>query len=169
MTDKGSSPAPDRRRLLRIYLNDHLLATTIGVDLTRRCLRSNRGTPLGTYLEQLLAEVTEDRAALMELMAALELPVDRLKVALGGLGEKIGRFKLNGRLRGYSDLSRLWELDGIGAGIDLKLALWTSLASVPTADPRLGSTDLNRLIERANGQRAALEGHRLQAAGRALG
>lgn len=39
-----------RRRLLQIYLNDHLAGAVGGAELARRCLRSNRGTPLGALL-----------------------------------------------------------------------------------------------------------------------
>lgn len=168
MTDQPSSHSAERRRLLRIYLNDHLAGATVGVQLARRCLRNNGGTPLGDLLERFITELTEDRASLLQIFATLDLPVDRVKVVLGSVGEKVGRLKLNGRLRGYSDLSRLWELEGLCAGVDLKLCLWRSLGSVPAADARLATVDLDRLIERAVAQRAALEDHRLEAARRAF-
>ena len=169
MTEQRASQPTDRRRLLRIYLNDHLMGATAGVQLARRSLRSNEGTPLGSFLRPLAAEVTEDRAALLQVMAALQLPVDRVKVALATVGERVGRLKLNGRLLGYSDLSRLWELEGLSAAVDLKLGLWRTLQAVPAAAPPNDAVDLDRLIQRGTAQRAALEEHRLAAARRAFG
>ena len=45
------------RKLLRIYLNDHLAGSVAGTALARRALASNRGTPLGDHLERLAREV----------------------------------------------------------------------------------------------------------------
>lgn len=41
--------------------------------------------------------------------------------------EKLVRLKLNGRLRGYSPLSRLLELEMLHIGITGKLELWQAL------------------------------------------
>ena len=169
MTEQHAAQPTDPRRLLRIYLNDHLMGATVGVQLARRCLRNNDGTPLGDFLRQLAEEVAEDRADLLRIMAALQLPVRGAKVALATVGERVGRLKLNGRLRGYSDLSRLWELEGLSAAVDLKHGLWRTLQAVPAAAPPDGVVDLDRLIERATAQREALETHRLAAARRAFG
>ncbi|HVM15407.1 MAG TPA: hypothetical protein VM287_13910 [Egibacteraceae bacterium] len=164
-----SSPATDRRRLLRIYLNDHLMGAEVGIRVAGRCLDNNRGGPLGTFLQDLQTEITEDRDALKDLMDAMEFPVDRVKVAAGIVAERIGRLKLNGRLTGYSDLSRLEELEGLHAGVNAKLRLWKSLQRVASADPHIEPETIERLIGRAESQLERLEEHRLQAAERALG
>lgn len=164
----ASSEAADRRRLLRIYLNDHLMGSAGGTDLARRCLRNNQGTPLGSFLEELLAEVIEDRATLEELMAALGFIPDRIKLVAAGVAEKLARLKLNGRLLGYSDLSRLIELEALYGGVDLKRRLWRSLRHVAATDARLTDLDFDRLIERASSQCERLEQHRLDAAKRAF-
>jgi hypothetical protein len=53
------------RRLLAIYLNDHLAGATVGVELTRRAARENTGSELGVFLrEVLLPEIREDRQTL---------------------------------------------------------------------------------------------------------
>ncbi len=157
-----------RRRLLRIYLNDHLMGAAAAIELARRSLHNNRGTPLGAFLEELLTEITEDRAALEKLMAALEFQPDRIKLAAAVIAEKVGRLKLNGHLLRYSDLSRLIELDGLYGGVDLKLHLWLALQHVAFTDPRLAVIDLDRLVERASSQLTRLERHRLDAAERAF-
>lgn len=161
--------ATTRRRLLRIYLNDHLAGAEVVVRVARRCLASNRASPLGDFLADLLTEVAEDRAALEQLIDALELPRARIKVAAAAAAELTARLKLNGRWTGYSDLSRLEELDGLLAGIALKQRMWQSLQHVAGAHPALEQADLGRLIERAASQVERLEKHRLEAAARAFG
>jgi hypothetical protein len=158
----------DQRRLLRIYLNDHLMGAVGGAELARRCLNSNRGTPLGTFLEQLHREIVEDRATLKDLMTRMEFSADRIKVTAAALAEKAARLKLNGRLLGYSDLSRLIELEGLCAGVALKLRLWRLLKDIATTDPQLAATDFDPLIDRATAQLDGLEQHRLEAARRAF-
>ncbi len=46
-------------------------------------------------------------------MAALGVPQDRVKNAMGWGAEKLGRLKPNGQLTGYSPLSRMVELKGL--------------------------------------------------------
>lgn len=157
------------RRLLRIYLNDHLMGAAVISELARRSLRSNGGTPLGAFLEQLLQEIVADRHALEDLMARLRIPVDRLKLVAATAAEKVGRLKLNGQILGYSDLSRVVELEGLCAGVAVKRGLWRSLQRIEDRDPALAGMDLEHLIERASAQLDALEHHRLEAASRAFG
>lgn len=160
----GTGGPADRGRLLRIYLNDHLTALVVGVHLVDRCLSNNGGTPLGATLQQLLIEFREDRAFLENVMDAVGAPVDRLKIAGGTVGERVGRLKPNGRLRGYSDLSRVVELESLGLDIDYKLTLWRTLRDVAERDDRLAGFDFDTFIERASSQLAEVERHRPDAA-----
>ncbi len=155
---------PLSRRLLRIYLNDHLAGATAGVQVARRCLRNNTDTPLAEPLEDLLGALLEDRSALERLMRDLRFPPSRVKVAAATVGERLGRLKLNGRLVSYSPLSRLLELEALHAGVNLKVDLWLTLQRISAADPRLAAADFDRLIERARSQRQQLARHRLEAA-----
>jgi hypothetical protein len=157
------------RKLLGIYLNDHLAGSTSGVELARRAAGANRGTPLGDDLARLAKEVDEDRESLKTIMESLELGQDRVKVAAGWSAEKLGRLKLNGRLTGYSPLSRVVELEGLALGITGKLALWRALRGLADAEPRLDAAELDRLRERAERQRDAVEAHRVSAARDAFG
>ena len=72
-------------------------------------------------------------------------------------GEKVGRLKPNGQIRGYSPLSRFLELETLSVGISGKLALWRSLQQLPEVAERLPGIDLAELVERAERQRAELE------------
>lgn len=154
--------------LLDIYLNDHLAAATGGRDLARRAAASNRGSEYGPVLERLAGEITEDRESLIAIMRTLNIKVDPVKVLVGWGAEKVGRLKLNGRLLGYSPLSRLVELEGLALGVHGKLALWRSLQQLePTL---LGTADglLVELADRAQRQLEELESYRQRACVEAL-
>ncbi|HSK98348.1 MAG TPA: hypothetical protein VK891_17105 [Euzebyales bacterium] len=157
-----------RRRLLHIYLNDHLTGAAGAIDLARRCQRSNRGTPLGTFLQGLLAEIIEDRGTLEQVMARLHMPADRLKLVAATVAEKVSRLKLNGQILGYSDLSRIVELEALCGGVALKRRLWHALTEIRDVDPVLAEIDFTHLSERANAQLDGLEHHRLEAVARAF-
>lgn len=98
-------------------------------------------------------------------MAELGVGVDRPKQVAAWSAEKLGRLKPNGRLTGYSPLSRLVELEFLALGITGKLAMWRVVADAVDG-PRLGA-DLERLIERAEHQRSEVERWRLRAAAQA--
>jgi hypothetical protein len=147
--------------LLATYLNDHLAGATAGRELARRAAGNNRGSELGDFLEGLAREIDQDRESLIELMHALGVGIDRAKVLGGWAAEKIGRLKPNGKLLGYSPLSRLLELEGLTLGVRGKLALWVALKEIDANEPGLANIDLTDLAVRAERQLAALEPHRL--------
>jgi hypothetical protein len=154
--------------LLAIYLNDHLAGATAGRDLARRAAASNQGSHHGEFLANLATAIDEDREALLELMRGLDVGVDRLKVVSGWAAEKAGRLKLNGRLFGYSPLSRLVELEGLTLGVRGKLGLWRVLAQIQPREASLSAAELTRLAGRAEEQLEGLEAHRLRAASEAF-
>jgi hypothetical protein len=155
-------------RQLDIYLNDHLAGATVGVELSRRAARSNRGKPVGEFLERLHDEIVEDRRTLLAVMRALDADTSPAKPACGWIAEKAGRLKLNGRLRGYSPLSRLIELEGLETGVAGKRSLWQALARAFPDDARLASFDLDALIARAERQLDGTREHRFAAVREAL-
>ena len=148
--------------LLGIYLNDHLTGATGGVELFRRATGSAQG-PAKPVLEQLTAEVEQDRQSLRALMQSLKIPIQRYKLAAGWVAEKAGRFKPNGHLLSRSPLSDLTELEGLLLGVQGKAAGWRAIRHLAAGDSRLDSADLDRLIERAERQAETLEQLRLQA------
>jgi hypothetical protein len=154
--------------VLAIYLNDHLAASTAARELVRRAAASNRASEYGPSLERLAAEIDEDRETLLEIMRALGVGVDRLKVVAGWSGEKLGRLKLNGRLLGYSPLSRVVEIEALVLGVNGKLGLWRTLRELAPGEPRLARFDFDELIARAERQRDGLESQRLRAAAEAF-
>ena len=153
--------------LLAIYLNDHLAGATLGVELARRLRGSNRGDPeFGPALGEVCAEIENDRETLMAVMEQLGVGQSKLKPLAAVLGERLGRLKLNGRLRGYSPLSRLEELELLQLGVTGKRRLWRALEH--TRAEELEGFDLVALAERATEQLSRLEALHLKAAPPAL-
>jgi hypothetical protein len=156
------------RKLLGIYLNDHLAGSVVGVELARRTRGENEDTELGRFLATLVTEIEADRDSLMEVMDDLGIRKDPAKRAGAWVMEKAGRLKPNGQLRGYSPLSTLVELEGLALGITGKLALWKSLRLLAEQEPALDAAALQRLADRAKEQQVQVEERRVEAARRAL-
>jgi hypothetical protein len=154
--------------LLGIYLNDHLAGATGGAELARRVAGSHQGDP-GGALQRFAAEVAQDRAALLEIMAALGIPVRSYKVCAAWIGEKAARLKLNGHLLARSPLSSLEELEMMRLGVEGKAAGWRTLRALAETDTRLDSGQLDELISRARRQADLLEELRVSAAGKVIG
>lgn len=153
--------------LLAIYLNDHLAGSTAGVELARRLRGSNEDDPeFGPALAELCAEIEADRETLKEAMDQLGVGQSKLKPLAAVLAERVGRLKLNGRLWGYSPLSRLDELELLQIGVAGKRRLWRALEHTHASD--LPDLDLGALAERATEQLRRLETLHLKAAALAL-
>ncbi|GAA4664112.1 MULTISPECIES: hypothetical protein [Amycolatopsis] len=152
------------RTLLGIYLNDHLAGAMAGVDLARRLARSEGEWAGNGKLERLAEEIEQDRAALLEIMAALGEPVRRVEMWTGRLAEKVGRLKLNGRVVRRSPLSRLVELEAMRLGVEGKVAGWRTLRVRAAVDARLDADRLDELIAGGRSQITRLERLRARAA-----
>jgi hypothetical protein len=144
-------------RFLGIYMRDQLAAGVLWRELARRAQRSNEGTELGDALARVATAIAEDVSTFERLMDRLGIRRDRVKPALALAAERLGRLKLNGQLRGYSPLSRFVELEGLVMGIEGKKVLWETLGDLAGLHARAPELDFDRLIERADAQRAALE------------
>jgi hypothetical protein len=141
----------NRPELLGIYLNDHLAGSTGGVETARRARGSNEGNEFGEPLSRICEEIETDRDSLEAVMKELGVGRSRIKPAIGWLGEKFGRLKPNGQLRGYSPLSRVVELELLILGISGKIRLWNLLDQLVGEET---STDFKALIARGEDQRA---------------
>jgi hypothetical protein len=148
--------------LLGIYLNDHLAGATLGTELASRLAGAHRSSEESATFGRLATEIAEDRAALMELMAALEVPVRQYKIVLGWVAEKAGRFKPNGRLLTRSPLSSLEEVEMMRLGVEGKGACWRTLLVAADKDDRLDRARLEDLLRRAGEQIETLEDLRLR-------
>jgi hypothetical protein len=153
---------------LNTYLNDHLAGATLGVDHARQLEEAFAGTDFGIEMSRLAQEIEEDRETLIGLMERLDAPRDPVKKATAWVAEKAGRLKFSGLTSRDRELGSYLALETMSLGVAGKLSLWTALAEVAPEYPQIAAMDLARLIERARGQRAALERERLVAARRAL-
>jgi hypothetical protein len=152
--------------LLDVYLSDHLAGATAGLELARRLAAA----PGASYeLVQIADEIESDRKTLRGVMSAVGVSPPLLKVALGWVGEKAGRLKLNDRLFGRSPLSMVIELESLIVGVSGKLQLWRALAAIAAGDPRLQSFDFDRLQTQAEDQRRRLEHFHSESVRDALG
>jgi hypothetical protein len=150
--------------MLGIYLNDHLAGATAGTELAHRMARSHHDEENSGTLRRLAAEIAQDRAALLDIMAALGIKVRRYKVGAAWIGEKAGRLKFNGRLLARSPLSNLEELEILRLAVDGKAAGWRTLRTLADTDTRLDPARLDELISRARQQADLLENLRISAA-----
>jgi hypothetical protein len=96
-------------------------------------------------------------------MERLDLPLSSIKRPLALVAERVARLKPNGRLRGYSPLSRLLELESLALGLEGKNVLWSNLRDLPGVSDRLSGVDFEGLIDRARRQRDELEPYRVEA------
>jgi hypothetical protein len=152
--------------LLGIYLNDHLAGSVVGTRLVRRIAKHNEGNQYGSEATRLTGEIQEDKATLEALMDRLGVHKKKPRLAIAAVSETLGRLKPNGRLLGYSPLSRVIELEALMLGISGKLELWKSLK---VTGVRVDAIDVDELIQRAQEQRDRVRDLRLQAAREAFG
>jgi hypothetical protein len=156
------------KKLLSIYLNDHLAGATAGTSLAQRAAKNNEGTELGDFLRDLHRDISSDREELKGIMKSLGVKFNYAKTSVAWTAERLGRLKPNGQVRGYSALSRLVELEGLCVGIEGKLALWRSLQDIAGVEAALDAPQLDRLVQRATTQKEQVEVHRLRASRQAL-
>jgi len=78
------------RKLLGLYLKDHLAGAALGLELVRRTARENKDSALGSFLaDVLLPEIEEDRRTLQRLMGQVGIAPSRPKVAAAWLAENL--------------------------------------------------------------------------------
>jgi hypothetical protein len=155
------------RKLLGIYLNDHLAGSVVGGNLARRIARQNEGNEYGRKVAEIARDLDEDQATLRELMERAGVRQKQLRLVAARITELATRLKRNGQLIGYSPLSRVLELEGLAMGITGKLELWRSLQAVEDG-AELGGIDFASLAARAADQRDRVEELRVNAAREAL-
>jgi hypothetical protein len=160
--DTTAGRSHDGEGLLRIYLGDHRAGAAAGQARARRFAAANADSFLADTARDVCHQIEEDVRTLDEILARFRCRASRWKLIVARVAELAGRLKLNGRLRGYSPLSRLIELELLLAGILAKESLWQTLALVQQHRVELAGFDLDDLQHRALQQRIQLESHRAQ-------
>ena len=154
---------------LDVYLNDHLAASAAAVELVERLRANNEGTALDTFLAELGRQIETDRTTLKTLMEQAGVRPSTPKQVAGKVVEALSRLRLNERVTGSAEVTRLMEIETLSLGIEGKLALWRALEQAVPSRPELGSFDFVALADSAVQQRGGLEPFRLEAAATALG
>jgi hypothetical protein len=159
VTSPEGAGSVDAVRLLRVYLQDHRAGATFGLALARRCRRANADHQLARTLARIIDDIEEDRTRLEAIMGRLGVRPSALKMSVAKLADGLGRLKPNGRVLGYSPLSRVIDLETLTAGIYTKRHLWLALAAIAHDVPDLDADELAQLIERADSQLDRLGAH----------
>ncbi|MFP5317708.1 MAG: hypothetical protein ACLGI2_05365 [Acidimicrobiia bacterium] len=154
---------------LAAYLNDHLAGSTAGVNLARQILNEAEGTPLGTFMAGLVADIESDQKVLEDLIERLAIERHPLKQAATWMAEKLSRLRFNPVSLGTRELELLMEIETLWMGVNGKLSLWESLDELKANDERLASLDTATLISRAQSQADGLRVQRRAMAPLALG
>lgn len=113
--------------LLGIYLNDHLAALIAGRELVKRIHAAAANEDDRAFLTDLASHLEAGERELERLLRHIGVRRSHLKSWLAWTGEKLGRLKLNGRIKDRSPLSELVELEGLATLFEYEYALWRAL------------------------------------------
>lgn len=152
---------------LGTYLNDHVAGSVLALELLDHLIDLPEA-PDRRLLTQLRTEIQEDQEVLRQLLRSVETEESTARKAAAWLTEKLGRVKLRLDESGSGELRMLEGLETLALGIQGKLALWRSLATLGDAVPPLKALDLARLQARALEQFERVDRLRLHAARRGL-
>ncbi len=147
----------ESERLLHIYLADHWAGSGGGVSLAHRIASENSDNEIGREMGEIAKAIEQDQASLERLMARVGARQRTWRKLGAQLGELASRLKPNGKVFGYSPLSRVMELEGMIMGVTGKLELWHSLLANADTDSRLDRAELETLRDRAEDQRRRLD------------
>jgi len=140
-------------KLLEIYLSDHAAMMTAERELIERVLRSNREITgfetLVSFLEELVQDVQSEHEIVEQLLTHAHSRPNPLKEAGAWFAEKLGRLKFNGQLSGYSELSRVLELEGLISLAGMRESLWRGLPEQLVVQSVKINDDLHALADRA--------------------
>jgi hypothetical protein len=148
---------------LRTYLDDHHAGSRAAVELIEHYLRTHRGSSRARVLQEVLDEIRQDQAVLLDLLRRVGGRGSRLKDAAAWVLEKLSRLKLN-EVGKHRTLSEFEKMEQLVLGVSGKHALWVALQTVTSADGRFRDVDFGRLQQRAQRQLEAVEHQRLEAA-----
>ena len=126
--------------------------------------RTHAGSPAGAAVSEISRDVEADRRQLEALVERLGATESAPRKVAAWLGEHLAQLKLHADDPSDSGLRLFEAIEAISLGIEGKKTLWRTLAASAADVPALDGVDYDRLIVRADQQRAAIEPHRLAAA-----
>lgn len=148
-------------RVLSVYLNDHLAASSAALGLLSRLIaRTGEGSEK-LELEALHREIAEDRETLREVLRRLEIPEGGLRRVAAKAGGWFARkkFEIAGLEEGGG--GRLQALEALFLGVTGKTALWRVLRDEAVTGGRLREMPLKLIHNRSRGHCERVEELRL--------
>lgn len=136
-----------------------------GHDLALRMRRSGAYAPtVDATLDDAVGEFGRGCDTLVSFMRQGGAGRPWIRVAAGAAAERVGRLKLNGRLRGRSPLTDLEELDALVVTLRYGAAAWRALER----SPAVADDVVRERAEACEGLIDRVEPARLESAERAL-
>lgn len=151
-------------RPLRIFLGERLTVMRAGRDLALRMGRSGAYPDAAARLAHAAGELDRGCDTIASFMRQGGAGRPWVRVLAGAAAERVGRLKMNGRIRGRSALTDLEELDALIATLHYAAAAWRALER----SPAIASEVARPRAEACEALVAAIEPGRLDAAERAL-
>lgn len=148
--------APLEDAVLSHYLNGHLLAADAGVNAFRAAADTWRGTPHEATFHSLVAQIEEDRQALVRLVDKFGGGKHPVRNALTAVARLAGRVNPVNVLRTRRGTATQLELDTLVSAVTGKRLLWETLGHLAVLDDRLDDAQLDELIRRADSQIAQI-------------
>jgi hypothetical protein len=142
-------------KALATYLKDHFAGARGGLALAERIASGAEDEDERKRVEEVAAQIKEERELLSELMTSLDATPSRLKTATAWTGEKFSALKLN-TSRGDR---RVLEYEAMIMGVTGKLQLWRSLSQISNGEGAglVSDERLTQLARQAESQRVTLE------------
>jgi hypothetical protein len=139
------------KKLLGLYLSDHLTGSTAGVSRLERMAKDFTDTPVHSELAGLAADIGRERELLRQLIHDLDVRQRPHRQAAAWLAERAGRLKLNGRVLSRSPMTLVLESELMRAAILGKIGGWQTLEELA---PELGleKSTFTRLITEGQAQ-----------------
>jgi len=153
---------------LKTYLVDHAALTLSVLELAKRTKSSNPEGELGEFLTGIIPILEAERKTLKEMLRRNKGRDSSLKNFAAWGAEKAGRFKLNGSLFSYSDLSRVVELEALLAVTEGKTAMWEALQTLAMTRSDFRDLDLGGYLRKNKSMGEKLRAFHRTAAHRAL-
>lgn len=154
----------DARRVVRVYMGDHLTVMRAGRRLAGRMLGSGAHARCEDDVRAAAAGFDEGCRTLAALLRQLGASPPRSKLLAGTVAELLGRTKLNGRVIGRSPLSEVLELEALAATLALTATGWRGLQAAGIA----AESVVAPAAEACEALRERIAGRAREAAGRVL-
>ncbi|GAA1993663.1 hypothetical protein GCM10009718_34250 [Isoptericola halotolerans] len=153
--DAAVPPGIDRH-LFGLYLSEHLTGATAGLGRLERMTDAYQDTPFHADLSEITEQVRDERRLYRTLLATLGIRRRRYRQLIAGVGERVGRLKLNGRVVERSPLTMMLEVELIRSALLGKMGGWQTLQEYAD-DVGLDPERFADLIELAHRQIAVLD------------